>query len=249
MPCACQIVDGNNLWRMPFRDLMKFPGWWWPRYTGRMKTHSVRGRIGATTLIMVAAIALALGLWASSHWLSGSTTPDLKTAVMYPTGLAVPDFQLQRTDGKPLHANDLRGHWTIVFFGFTHCPDVCPTTLAAFKQVWGKLAEQGKTDQVQFLFVSVDPQRDTPEQLARYVAFFNQDFVAATGTDEELTRLTRALGILYMRVPGESGDYSIDHSASAVIIDPEGRRAGMFRPPFVPDPVSSDILALINSSR
>ncbi len=209
----------------------------------------MRGRIGATSLIIVAAIALALGLWAGSHWLSRSTAPSLHSAVMYPAGLAVPDFQLQRADGKSFSADDLRGHWTIAFFGFTHCPDVCPTTLAAFKQVWSRLAEQGRTDKVQFLFISVDPQRDTPEQLARYVAFFNKDFVAATGTDEELTRLTRALGILYLRVPDESGGYSIDHSASAMIIDPEGRRVGMFRPPFVPDPVGADILALIDSSR
>ncbi len=209
----------------------------------------MRGRISATSLIVIAAIALGLGLWLGSQWLSRSTPPDLKTAVMYPSGLTVPDFQLQRADGRSFSANDLRGHWTIAFFGFTHCPDICPTTLAAFKQVWSKLAAQGKTDKVQFLFISVDPERDTPDKLATYVDFFNKDFVAATGTDEELTRLTRALGILYLRVPDESGGYSIDHSASAVIIDPEGRRIGMFRPPFAPDPVSSDILALIDSSR
>lgn len=214
-----------------------------------MTIHSIRGRIGATSLIVVAAIALALGLWAGSRWLAGSTTPDLKAAVMYPTGLNIPDFQLQRADGKSLTANDLRGQWTIAFFGFTHCPDVCPTTLASFKQVWARLAEQGKSDKVQFLFISVDPERDTPDQLARYVAFFNKDFVAATGTDEELTRLTRALGILYLRVPDQSGGYSIDHSASAMIIDPQGRRAGMFRPPFAPDAVSADLLTLIETSR
>ncbi len=214
-----------------------------------MNINRVRGRISATWLIIVAAVALALGLWAGSQWLAHPTAPDLKTAVMYPAALAIPDFQLQRADGKSLAAHDLRGHWTIVFFGFTHCPDVCPTTLAAFKQVWNKLAAQGKTDTVRFLFISVDPERDTPEQLSRYVAFFNKDFVAATGSDAELTRLTRALGILYVRVPDQSGGYSIDHSASAMIIDPEGRRAGMFRPPFQPDAVSADILALIDSSR
>ena len=214
-----------------------------------MNIHSTRGRVGATSLIIIAAIALALGLWAGSQWLSRTSTADLKTAVLYPARLTIPDFQLQRADGKSFAANDLHGHWTIVFFGFTHCPDICPTTLADFKQVWSRLAAQGKTDKVQFLFVSVDPERDTPDQLARYVAFFNKDFVAATGTDEELTRLTRALGLLYLRVPDQSGGYSIDHSASAMIIDPQGRRVGMFRPPFAPDAVSADILALINSSR
>ena len=121
--------------------------------------------------------------------------PPLQTAVMYPNPLPVAEFSLQRTDGTQLDQSGLRGHWTIAFFGFTHCPDICPTTLATFKQVWAELGRQGITDRVQFLFVSVDPERDTPEKLAAYVEFFSRDFVAATGPDEQLNRLTRSLGI------------------------------------------------------
>ena len=216
-------------------------------YTVQMKNSSIRGRIGTSQLFVLAAIAVALGLWAGSRWLSTDPLPELNTAVMYPAPLTIPDFKLQRSDGKAFTATDFQGHWTIAFFGFTHCPDVCPTTLAAFKQVWNKLAEAGKTDKVQFVFVSVDPERDSAEQLARYVGFFNKDFIAATGADDQLTRLTRALGLVYAKVPDESGGYSIDHSASAVIIDPEGRRAGLFRPPFEVVPISTDILALVGS--
>ena len=212
-----------------------------------MRKQNVRGRVGTTSLIVIAAIAVAIGLWAGSRWLSHPTPPALTTAVMYPAGLTVPDFQLQRADGKSLNAADLRGKWTLVFFGFTHCPDICPTTLADFKQVWSRLAAHGSTDKLQFLFVSVDPERDTPEQLGRYVGFFNPDFIAATGADDELTRFTRALGVLYLRVPDEAGGYSIDHSASVIIIDPEGRRVGMFRPPFAPEPISTDLTALLDS--
>lgn len=212
-----------------------------------MKLTRSRGRIGATPLIIIAAVALALGLWAGSRRIGPPAPPVVATAIMYPAPQPIGPFTLRRADGQALTESDLRGHWTIAFFGFTHCPDICPTTLAAFKQVWTRLASQGKTDQVQFLFVSVDPQRDTPEQLSRYVGFFNKDFLAATGTDDQLTRLTRSLGLVYARIPDESGGYSVDHSASAVIIDPQGRRAGLFRPPFEPGPVSADILALTGS--
>lgn len=206
-----------------------------------------RGRVGTTTLFVIAAVAAAIGLWAGSRWLSAGTSPQTSTAVMYPARVVIPDFQLQRANGQPFSANDLRGRWTIAFFGFTHCPDVCPTTLAAFKSVWAKLAGAGKTSQVQFAFVSIDPERDTPDQLSRYVAFFSKDFIGATGTDEQLTRLTRALGLVYARVDDDRGGYTMDHSASAVIIDPQGRRAGLFRPPFVVDPIVADIMTLVGS--
>ena len=213
-----------------------------------MKIESNRGRVGTTTLFVIAAVAVAIGLWAGSRWMASGSSAQTNTAVMYPARQLIPDFQLQRADGQSFSANDLRGHWTIAFFGFTHCPDVCPTTLAAFKAVWSKLAAAGKTEKVQFAFVSVDPERDTAEPLSRYVAFFNKDFVAATGTDEQLTRLTRALGLVYARVDDDAGGYSMDHSASAVIIDPQGRRAGLFRPPFVVDPIVADIISLVDSN-
>lgn len=212
-----------------------------------MKTPIPRGRMGLTPILVIAALAAALGLWAGSRWLADPAPITLQAAVMYPAPQQVADFSLQRTDGAPFDQTALRGHWTIAFFGFTHCPDICPTTLATFKQVWAELAAQGLTDRVRFLFVSVDPERDTPEKLASYVGFFSRDFIAATGPDEQLTRLTRSLGLLYVRDPDPAGGYSVDHSASAVIIDPEGRRAGLFRPPFKADLISSDIQALVES--
>lgn len=212
-----------------------------------MKTPIPRGRIGLALPLVIAAVAVALGLWAGSRWLTDPPPPPLHAAVLYPNPLPVGKFGLQRTDGSALTEADLRGHWTITFFGFTHCPDICPTTLATFKQVWAELTRQGVTDRVQFLFVSVDPERDTPEKLASYVQFFSKDFVAATGTDEQLTRLTRSLGLLYVRDPDSAGGYNVDHSASSVIIDPDGRRAGLFRPPFMAEKISSDILTLVES--
>lgn len=202
-----------------------------------------QGRASATALILVAAFAAALGLWAGSRMLDRPALPTLRSAVLYPAPRALPDFNLVRSDGTALTLADWKGHWTVAFFGFTHCPDICPTTLATFKQIWNRL-DPATRERVRFDFVSVDPARDTPELLARYVGYFSPDFVASTGSDEELTRLTRALGLLYTRSEPKDGAYSVDHSASAVLIDPEGRQAGLFRPPFEAEAIAADLEAL-----
>ena len=201
------------------------------------------GRASATVLILVAAFAAALGLWFGARMFDQSARPELRSALLYPAPRALPDFSLVRSDGRPLTLADWKGHWTVAFFGFTHCPDICPTTLATFKQVWRRL-DPATRERVRFDFVSVDPARDTPELLARYTAYFSPDFVASTGSDEELTRLTRSLGLLYTRGEQKDGTYSVDHSASAVLVDPQGRQAGLFRPPFEAEAIAADLAAL-----
>ncbi|HJT98782.1 MAG TPA: SCO family protein [Rhodanobacteraceae bacterium] len=201
------------------------------------------GRVSATYLILVAAIAAAIGLWFGSRMFAPSQ-PKLAAAVMYPAPRELPDFALRRADGATLSKADWNGRWTVAFFGYTNCPDVCPTTLATFKQVFAKLKATGAAGRFRFDFISVDPERDTPEQLAKYVGYFDRDFVAATGSDEELTRLTRALGLVYSREKTANGDYTVDHSASAVLIDPSGREVGLFRPPFDANAIAGDLAAL-----
>jgi len=211
--------------------------------------HSWRsaGRVSANTLILIAAVAAALGLWLGSRTFAPAPKPQLAAAVLYPAPRAIPDFHLTRADGGALTLADWKGRWTIAFFGYTNCPDVCPTTLATFKDVWTTLRAAGVADRLRFDFVSVDPERDTPDKLSKYVGYFSPDFVAATGTDEELTNLTRALGLVYARTPTGNGDYTVDHSASAIIIDPSGREAGLFRPPFVAKTIAADLEALSGS--
>lgn len=204
------------------------------------------GRVSATYLILIAAVAAAVGLWLGSRTFAPSA-PKLAAAVMYPSPRALPDFKLQRADGTTLTKADWSGRWTVAFFGYTNCPDVCPTTLATFKQVFAKLEADGVADKVRFDFISVDPARDTPEQLTKYVGYFDKDFVAATGTDEELTQLTRALGLIYSREPTGNGDYAVDHSASAVIVDPSGREVGLFRPPFDAKAIAADLKTLADA--
>ncbi|HEY6984935.1 MAG TPA: SCO family protein [Rhodanobacteraceae bacterium] len=203
------------------------------------------GRVSATHLILIAAVAAAFGLWLGSR--AFAPAPPLTAAVLYPAPRPVPDFHLTRADGGALTSADWKGRWTVAFFGYTNCPDVCPTTLATFKQVWTTLHAAGLADRWRFDFISVDPDRDTPERLASYVGYFSKDFVAATGTDEELTPLTRALGLVYAREATGNGDYAVDHSASAVIIDPNGREAGLFRPPFAAKAIAADMKTLAGS--
>src|SRR6201999_3606796 len=102
------------------------------------------------------------------RFMSAPALPPLKHAVLYPAPRDVPDFKLAQANGQSLTPDSWRGHWNLVYFGYTSCPDVCPTTLATFKSVWRDLQERKQADNLQFDFISVDPHRDTPEPLAKY---------------------------------------------------------------------------------
>jgi len=209
-----------------------------------MNTRHIFGRTLPTVAIVLASLAAGLGLWLGSRAFAPAAMPALRSALLYPVPRDIPPFQLKRADGKSLSLADWKEKWNLVFFGFTHCPDVCPTTLGVLKQVRATLDTAKLADRVGMNFISVDPQRDTPEQLARYAAFFSPDLVAATGEDAELTKLTKALGLLYVLTPTANGDYDVDHSASVVIIDPQGRMAGQFRPPLDAAAISADLIVL-----
>ncbi|MBX3692961.1 SCO family protein [Dokdonella sp.] len=209
-----------------------------------MTAPPTRTRIGATPLILIAAVAVAIGFFVGSRFLGAPPAPAMTTAVLYPAPREVPAFNLAAADGKPLTAADWKGRWTLVFIGFTHCPDVCPNTLAVFRQVWNRLDAQGLTARLRFAFISVDPERDNGTRLTDYVRYFHPDFEAATGSNDDLTRFTRSLGLVYTHVPDDKGGYSVDHSASVVIIDPDGRVIGLFRPPLEVEPIATDLATL-----
>ena len=193
-------------------------------------------------LILLAAVAAGAGLWLSQHYLAAPAAPALQNAVLYPAPRAIPEFHLTQANGQPLDRASWSGHWNVVYFGYTNCPDVCPTALAVFKQTWKDLGVL--KEKVHFDFISVDPQRDAPENLAKYVAFFSPDFIAATGSDDELTRLTRGLGLMYARTTDANGTVQVDHSGSAVIVNPQGQLVGMFRPPFTAAALAADLTTL-----
>lgn len=202
-------------------------------------------------VVLVVALAAGLGLLAGRHLFSrdaAGAAPELSAVRLLPAARPVPAFDLAQSDGSRLEPADLQGHWTIVFLGFTHCPDVCPTTLAALsgaQRQWEALPE---TERPRVLFVSVDPGRDTAESAGRYAHHFHRDTLAATGDIPALEAFATSLGMVFMKVPPPEGQpadqYSVDHSSTLVVLDPRGRMAGLLRPPLQPDSIARDLLAL-----
>lgn len=191
-------------------------------------------------IILVAAVAAAAGLWLGQRALAPAPT-SLEAGLAYPQPRALPDFALTRADGSELRADALRGRWSLVFFGFTHCPDVCPTTLASYREIERALEAQDPVPPYELVFVSLDPERDAGKPLADYAAYFSARILAVTGTREQLDALTRALGILYAKSPTGGSDYTIDHSTQLVLLDPDVRMAAIFRPPLDAARIARDI--------
>jgi len=153
------------------------------------------------------------------------------------------DFKLIGADSKTLGLNDLKGKWSFIFFGYTHCPDVCPLTMGVLGQAF-KLLEKNPavSQEIQGVFISVDPKRDTPELLKEYVSYFNNKFTGATGDTAQLDALSRQMSALYTihpKEPKESGDtYMVSHNSTIFLVDPQGRLYGRFPPPQTPQEIS-----------
>lgn len=148
--------------------------------------------------------------------------PQTERATVFPTARALPTLGLTSQDGQALPADFLSGHWTLVFFGFTQCPDICPTTLAVLAQAGRQLADLPQAEQPRVLLVSVDPERDTPERLAAYVRFFDPAFLGATGSLESIAAAAAAFGVPYAKVTMPEGGYTMDHGSGIFVVGPAG---------------------------
>lgn len=170
-------------------------------------------------------------------------SPVLHTGVALTPPWAVPAFNLIDHNDNPFTEAQLIGQWSLVFAGFTHCPDICPTTLNTFNRMYEILGDNAQGLQV--ILLTVDPERDTPEALARYLDFFNPAFRGVTGEQEQLAPLYGSLGVKHIRIPGAQGEYSVDHSASLLLVNPEGQLAGYFMPPFNAELLAVDLDPLL----
>ena len=178
---------------------------------------------------LLAAAALCAGL--AGFWIAHELdrgAPQLASGTWLPEAKPLIDFQLTDTAGRAFTRHDLAGAPTLVFFGFTHCPDVCPTTLLKLAQVRRHTAIAG----LRVLFISVDPQRDTPPQLGQYVHAFDPQFQGLTGDPETIKRLAANFGVAVSRVELPGGDYTMDHSAVVFVLDDAARIVAIFTPPF-----------------
>ena len=213
----------------------------------------------ALPLLIIAALAAAGGLWAAYGLFGSGNTgkpnasplPAVSSITLLPNPRTLPAFSLQQSDGSALTGEELHGHWTVVFIGFTHCPDVCPTTLAELSGAQKQWAALPEATRPRVLFVSADPERDSPELTGDYAHAFNADSLAATGPIPELQAFARSMSLVFMKSPGPSGradDYSVDHSATLIVLDPQARMAGVIVPPLDPKAIATDLIALTKAS-
>lgn len=204
-----------------------------------------------TVTVLIVAFAAALGLWAAQHQFGAPATtqwPQTRAVRLFDPPRELPTFSLRQSDGTPLVPGELNGHWTLVFLGFTHCPDICPTTLATMAAAQTQWASIPESTRPRVLFVSVDPERDTPDRIGEYAHAFHRDTLAATADVPALENFARSLSMVFAKVPPEDGapadQYSVDHSAAMAVLDPQGRMSGLIQPPLDAKAIAADMAAL-----
>jgi len=222
-------------------------------YNAGMKIKYQRGIYSKSILyIILAAFAAGFGLWAAQNWFNkpqGKPAQALQTVRLFSQAREIPDFSLQTASGETVNKAYLGKHWTLVFLGFTHCPDVCPTTLGELSKAQKRWESLPESTRPRLLFVSVDPQRDTPKAIAEYAAFFHKDSLTATAQEPALTDFAQSLALVYAKTPLKNGDYTMDHSSTIVVLNPQGNEVGIIRPPFVPEKIAADLITLSKDSQ
>jgi protein SCO1/2 len=193
--------------------------------------------------VLVAACALTVSL-AACDKLPGKQKASFQNTDV--TGLDyAKGFTLTDHTGKPRTLADFKGKAVVVFFGYTQCPDVCPTTMAEMATVMQKLGPLA--DRVQVLFITLDPERDTQELLANYVPAFDKRFLGLRGTPEQTAKTAKEFKVFYSKVPGtDPGSYTIDHTAGSYVFDRDGRLRLFIRHGQGPDPIVHDLRQLLS---
>lgn len=209
------------------------------------------GRISGSFLgglALVGVLALGLGVYTSHYTSGGNQTvqtlqKSLTSGTVFQQPRDIQAFELTNEANKAFTNKDLMGHWTLLFFGFTRCQDICPTTLAVFNKIY-KVLETQKIVEPQYVMISVDPERDNPKQISQYVKGFNDAFKGATGDKAALEKLTKDMSVLYMKVANkgstDSKDYTIDHSGTIMLIGPDAKLYAIFPMPHDADSISKD---------
>jgi protein SCO1/2 len=194
------------------------------------------------------AIALIGGGWFFMRAYTGPVArPEYATVL--PSPMVLPDFTLIDHNGSTFTRESLKGSWSLLFFGFTHCPDVCPATMQSLAVAREKLAAQGRAAATlpRIILISVDPERDDAEVLKSYVSYFGQDIIGLTGDLSELQKLTKRLGIFFAKSPGDDGGYNVDHSAAVLVINPSAEFHALFSAPQSVEKLLHDLPLILES--
>lgn len=216
-------------------------------------------------LVAGSCIALLFGAWACSRN-DKTTLPQELQNVVLESPMPVTKFELTTQRGTIFSVNDFKNKWTFLFFGYTNCPDVCPTTLTELTQLAKQLDSSipandtenhqqntqqstkstivNTTAEVQYVFVTVDPQRDTQQHLAGYLNYFNQGFIGLTGSMDNIEQLAGQLKIKHARGEGSNDNYTVNHSSAILLIDPQGRYYAKFSAPHYAENLRSKLFLI-----
>ena len=185
--------------------------------------------------MLIALVALILGLMVNKA-LSGRGQVDSVALIdagiiLLPQSRQLPPVTLQDQNGQPVLVNALKGKWSLLFFGYTFCPDICPTTLAQLRQIKSELPREA-VDKLRVVLVSVDPDRDTPPQLKQYLGYFDKEFVGLRTPVDTLKKLANAVSIPYIPADTSKPNYTVDHSGNLALLGPDGTQRGFIRAPL-----------------
>ncbi len=217
--------------------------------------NSFAGKKIFTLIFLAVLLSVAIAIFMMNKTEKPQDLRDLG-AYIFPQSIEVSDVAFLNEEGKTVGKADNIGKWSFLFFGYTFCPDICPTTLAVMQQTWVKLSP-AMQDKTQVALVSVDIERDTPDQLKTYMNYFEEDFTAFTGNVNSLRSFAAQLNAVYAKVERTNKDgeidaelgYLMDHSANITILDPNGNYYGFIKPPFSPKKMLAIITTIENGDK
>jgi protein SCO1/2 len=190
-------------------------------------------------------IALIAGISAALIW-RNAVAPELATGAYIHPNRALSDFSLIDTQGQTFGLAQLRGHWSMMFFGYTNCPDFCPTTLTTLAALEKRLRAREAPVRPQVIFMSVDATRDTPQQLAKYVPYFDPEFIGLTAASQpDIEAVAAKLGVSVIITPKSDGTYTVDHSGAIFVLNPAGKLAAVLTGPFTVGDLESDFRRIV----
>lgn len=192
-------------------------------------------RTQKAVLIIAGIIALLLGLLVS-RVLSGDADSQQNAlidagVILLPHSRPLPELSMSDQNGQPVRVDQLKGKWTLLFFGYTYCPDICPTTLAQLRQITGELPA-ATLEHLRVVLVSVDPDRDSPQQLKQYLEYFDKRFIGLTGPVPQIQTLANAVSIPFIPADTRKPGYTVDHSGNLALLGPDGTQRGFIRAPL-----------------
>ncbi len=184
-------------------------------------------------------IGAAIGLFTSRFYSTADAPPEI-SRLLWPNPKNIADFSMIDQDGDRFGVQNLNDKWSFLFFGYTYCPDVCPITLTVLDQFYSGITRAEDREQVQVIFVTIDPERDTTSRLKEYLDFFEPEFIGLGGSIEQVNSLTEQIGITYLHhLPQADDNYLVDHTSSVFLLDPQARLVSIFSAPHTTDEFAS----------